>query len=133
MSSQGLESIKLRYPDLSQKLDSIAEYIVDQRARGAGEVEPELAARATRTTEATALGLLMLLEDEGLLKHVYNIYCSRTRSFLESVTDKRQLPRALRCRFCDAEHSDPDDLEVELAFQILDAAWEPLHRNVAHP
>jgi hypothetical protein len=133
MSSQKLESIKLKYPGLSRRLDALAGYIADLQARGADEIEPALAARFLGTTEAAALALLMLLEEEGLLKHVYNIYCSRTRSFVESVDEKSEVPRALWCRLCDAEHADPDDMEVELAFRVLDAAWEPLHRNVAYP
>lgn len=73
----------------------------------------------------------MLLEKEGLVRHVYNIYCARNRTLLQTVYEKEEIPSAIYCKFCDKEHRDRDEFEIELAFQLLDEAWEPLHQNVA--
>ena len=126
-----LENIKAKYPSLSRQLDDLAAYIVKEAGRGNKEIEPSLAAQSLGTSEAEVLGLLMLFEQEGLLKHVYNIYCGDKRTFLKSVYEKGQIPATIYCRYCDKEHTDPDEFEIELAFQILDSAWEPLHQNVA--
>ena len=73
----------------------------------------------------------MLLEDAGMVTHVYNIYCAKNRTLLTTVKDKSQIPDGLYCRYCDKEHRTGDDFEVELAFSIVEQAWEPLPQNVA--
>jgi hypothetical protein len=101
------------------------------RLRGQKELEPYLAAQALHTTEAFALGLLKLFEDAGLLKHSYNIYCGKQRTFLANVWEKEDIPSVIYCKFCDEEHCDPNDFEVELVFTVEDSAWQSLSQNVA--
>ena len=108
----------------------MAGYIVRIREQRQTEIEPSLAARELRTTEAHVTGLLMLLEEEEMVRHVYNIYCAKNRAFLASARERNEIPRVLYCKFCEKEHNRPDDFEIELAFQIIDAAWERLAPNV---
>ena len=126
-----LERIKAEHPKLSQALDALSEYISRQRLRGQSEIEPYLAAQALGTTEAYTLGLLKLLEDGGLLKHSYNIYCARQRTFLTSVQDVSDIPSVISCRYCDVEHCNPDDFEVELVFKVLDPVGKNHDSNIA--
>jgi hypothetical protein len=129
--SQRLERIKAENPKLKGSIDALADYIERLRLRGQRELEPYLAAQALHTTEAFALGLLKLFEDAGLLKHSYNIYCGRQRTFLANVREKGDIPSVMYCKFCDEEHRDADDFEVELVFTVEDSAWQSLSQNVA--
>jgi hypothetical protein len=131
MQFHKLETIKARYPKLSRQLDSLAAYITEQLGHGRKEIEPALASRYLKLTEAEVLALLMLLEREGMVRHLYNIYCAHNRTLLKSVYEKAEIPSAIYCKYCDREHSDPDEFEIELTFQVVEPAWEPLHQNVA--
>jgi hypothetical protein len=131
MQFRKLETIKARHPKLSQQLDSLAAYITEQLGDGRKEIEPALASRSLKLTEAEVLALLMLLEREGMVRHHYNIYCAHNRTLLKTVHEKAEIPSAIYCKYCDKEHCDPDEFEIELAFQVLEPAWEPLRQNVA--
>jgi len=131
MPFRKLESIKAQHPKLSRQLDALAAYIVEELEKGRREIEPSLASRYLKIGEAEVLALLMLLEREGMVRHVYNIYCAHNRTLLKSVYEKSEIPSAIYCKYCDKEHCDPDDFEIELTFRVLEAEWEPLHRNVA--
>ena len=129
--SQRLDRIRAENPKLSQYVNALADYIYRLRLRGQKEFEPHLASQALHTTEAFALGLFKLFEDAGLLKHSYNIYCAKQRAFLASVPEKEDIPSVISCKFCDAEHCDPEDFEVELVFTSDDSVWQSLSQNVA--
>jgi hypothetical protein len=126
-----LESIKAKHRKFEQAIDALADYISGLRSRGQNEVEPYLASRALGTTEAFTLGLLNLLEDGGLVTHSYNIYCGKQGALLASVADKREIPSAINCKYCDTQHCKPDDFEVELVFKPVDSVWPYLSHNVA--
>jgi hypothetical protein len=131
MPFRKLESIKRQHPKLSRQLDSLAAYITERLGKGSKEIEPALASRYLNLPEAEVLALLMLLEREGMVRHLYNIYCAHNRTLLKSVHEKSEIPSAIYCKYCDKEHRDPDDFEIELTFQVVEPAWEPLHQNVA--
>lgn len=128
---QRLEQIRAENPKLSEFIDALAEYISRLRLRGQRELEPYLASQSLHTTEALALGLFSLFEDAGLLRHSYNIYCGRQRTFLANVPEKEDIPSIIYCKFCEAEHRNPNDFEVELVFTVEDSAWQSLSHNVA--
>lgn len=131
MPFQKLENIKARHPKLSHQLDSLAAYIAGQIDRGSKEIEPALASQSLHLREIEVLALLMLLEEAGIVRHAYNIYCARQGTLLETVNEKREVPRVIYCKYCDKDHREPDDFEIELIFQTLEQASEPLRHNVA--
>jgi hypothetical protein len=128
---QRLERIKAEHPKLSEAIDALATYIERLLVRGQSEVEPYLASQTLHMTEAFVLGLLGLFEEVGLVKHSYNIYCGKQRTFLANVPEKEDIPSVLYCNFCDKEHHDPDDFEVELAFRVEDQYWKSMSHNAA--
>ena len=107
MQFQVLESIKKEHPRLSQALDQLVGYILRLREKGQTEIEPSLAAQSLGVTEANVTALLMLLEDGQMVRHVYNIFCGKNRSFLTSVREVSEIPRVVYCKFCDEEHRSP--------------------------
>ena len=127
MQSPKLEHIKQEHPKLRDQLSALANYIARQASAGRREIVPSLAAEYLKSSEAGTLGLLMLLENERLLRSVYHVYCRNKGTLLLETTRKDEIPEAIYCKFCGEEHADPDELEIELVFQIVDRAWEPLH------
>jgi hypothetical protein len=107
----------------------LAGYIENQIESGKTDIVPALAAASLRCTEAEVLGLLMLFEKERMVVPAYKIYCKRNRTLLKTVCNKENIPTDIYCKFCDEEHADPDELEVELVFQVRTETWELLHNN----
>jgi hypothetical protein len=130
MPSAEFENIKKEHPRLSSLLDGLATYIAQQLGRGREEIVPSLAAASLQISEAEALGLLMLMDRAGLLTPIYNVYCKANGTFLVSVEKKEELPEAIYCRYCDREHCDAEELEIELAFRVKEHAREAMHPNV---
>jgi len=95
------------------------------------DIVPALAARSLGTSEAEVLGLLMLFEEQGLLRPVYQVYCADKKTFLGEFNRKDEIPEAIHCEFCDEDHCDPEKLEVELVFRLLDVTWLSVGHNVA--
>src|SRR5207249_2433308 len=123
MRSPGLESIKRKYPNLSRRIEDLATYIGEQIKRGRRDVVPVLAASSLHTTEAEILGLLMLFDKEGLVRPAYKIYCADKRTLLKTVYNKRDIPTVVYCNVCGREHVDPDELEIQLVFEVKPEAW----------
>lgn len=123
---QRLERIRAENPRLGAGIDALSDYLNQLSLRGQKEVEPFLAAQALHITEARALGLLKLFEDAGVVRHSYNVYCGKQRTFLASAAEKADIPASIYCKFCDTEHCRPDDLEVELVFVVEDFTGKPI-------
>ena len=72
-----------------------------------------------KRSEAEATALLMLFEDAGLLRHQFDVVCTRNDAVLLSFPDLSDLQNhiPLHCQLCDSEH-DSEDLRVELAFEV---------------
>lgn len=128
---QRLERIRAENPKLSVCIDALSDYLSQLSLPGPKEVEPFLAAQALHITEARALGLLKLFEDAGVVRHSYNVYCGKQRTFLASAAEKADIPASIYCKFCDAAHRRPDDFEVELVFVVEDFTGKPMPDNVA--
>jgi hypothetical protein len=129
MLFQKLQSIKDVHPSLAKSLDRLVVYVLKEFDAGRKEIVPALAAQALRKSEAEALGLLMLLEEKDLLASAYDIYCLEKGTFLKRVRSKKEIPKAIYCKFCDAEHSDPDDLEIQLVFPLNEEVWRDVRQN----
>lgn len=131
MPFQTFEDIKLKHPHLRVKLDALANYIVGELEEGRSRIVPALAAAHLKQSEAETLGLLMLLEDAGLIRHQYDIVCRKTNAVLATVSSKSELEHVIPvlCQLCDAEHG-ADDLRIELVFEVMPSVV-PLFRQHA--
>jgi len=123
------ESVLAKHPSLRERLIALATYVAKEVDAGHRDIVPALAARALRVSEAEILGFLMLFEEQGLLTHVYQVYCAGKKTFLGEFESKKQIPDSIPCQFCDKDHCDPDELEIELVFRLVDVSWLP---NVHH-
>ncbi len=112
-----LERVKSQYPTLAPLLDRLADYLRTQAGAEVDTVEPKLVAAHLDISEAEALGLLMLFERAGILKHRYEIVCPTTKAVIKSVNTKEEIEDVLNCDFCDRSH-DVDELEIDLVFDI---------------
>ena len=130
MRSSKFESILARHPRLRGRLTALAAYIGKQAEAGRMDIVPALAARSLDTSEAEVLGLLMLFEEQGLLKSVYQVYCADRKTLLGEFNSKEEIPEAIHCEYCGEDHCDPEKLEVELVFQLADVAWLPAGDNI---
>lgn len=119
MQFQQLEKIKSKHPSLSSLIDSLANYICHEVDEGRTRIVPGLAATYMKRSEAEATALLMLFEDAGLLRHQFDVVCTRNDAVLLSFPDLSDLQNhiPLHCQLCDSEH-DSEDLRVELAFEV---------------
>lgn len=129
MSFRKLLRIKEEHPSLSKRLDDLVAYVLRQLDAGNKELVPALAAQSLETSEAEALGLLMLLEDKSLLKSAYDVYCHEKGTFLKRVRVKKDIPQVLYCKFCDEDHCDLDALEVQLVFLVDEKQWQSIRHD----
>ena len=133
MQSHKFDLIKQKHPKLRGRLSALAEYITRELNSGRDEIVPAIAGQYLNTSEGEVLGLLMLLEKAGLLKPFYQVRCRDKGAFLLEIPFKEQIPEAIRCKFCDEEHADPNDIEIDLVFKISDSAREVFPQGVASP
>jgi hypothetical protein len=131
MPSPKLNNIIDRYPKLRDKLTALVDFISQQVAAGRMEIVPAIAAQSLKISEAEVLGYLMLFQREGLLHPIYQVYCKNKRALLSEVESPRQIAESIDCQYCGEDHSNPDELEVELIFRVEEKAWENLTHNVA--
>lgn len=125
-----LQKIEARYPNLATVVDKVARYIRGRVELGLSDVAPQLLASFLGWSEAEALAILMLFEKEGLLEPIYKIYCHANGTLLKRVKNKNEIPDSIYCKFCDADHNDPDMFDIELEFEIPAAQWDPAGHNV---
>jgi len=123
-----LENIKSHHPSLSASIDALANYVRSEVDDGRNRIVPALAATYVKRSEAQTIALLMLFEDAGLLKHRFDVVCTRNDAVLLSLPDLAELHNhlPLRCELCDEEHG-PDDLRIELVFEVVPAQVSTEH------
>jgi len=116
MSLSKLEAAKRNHPKLAKQLDAVWDYLSSQQREGVQDFLPKLAAVKLGLNEAAALGLLMLLEDAGLLAHQYDVLCRNTNALITSVPSLQEVEDGYDCNFCGRDHA-ADELRVELVFR----------------
>jgi hypothetical protein len=129
--SSKFESILAKHPKLRANLAALASYIGRQVEAGRTDIVPALAAAGLKISESEILGLLMLFEKQGLVKPIYQIYCAEKKTLLAEVDSKDDISEVVYCKYCDKEHRDPDEFEVELVFRAVNGVWEAAPQNVA--
>ena len=119
MQSQKLENSSSRYPQLSDLMESLDQYLGETLAKRGNtqEIVPVLVAKQFSIKEGLALALLMLSEDAGLLVPQYYVYCYKTESLLEKYGDRLDIPEKIYCKYDDKEHDD-EEYYIELVFKF---------------
>lgn len=116
MPSSKLEAVKRKYPALAKQIDALAGYLSEQQQKGIDFFLPKLVAAKLKTNEASALGLLSLLEDEGILTHEYHVLCKTTGALIAKVPSLRDLDDSYPCDHCGKDHAEEDEVQVQLVF-----------------
>jgi hypothetical protein len=98
-------------------VESLRAYVEERLKEGSHVVIPSVAAQYLGISTPETLGLLMVLEKEGLLSHRYRLYCKSNDTVLFETANRSSLPVDPYCKFCDRDH-DEDELEVEVVFEI---------------
>ena len=55
-------------------------------------------------SELAALTALSMLEERGITRHHFGVYCGKTREPLDSIDDLNQLRDKYYCENCDEDH-----------------------------
>lgn len=111
-----LERVKAKHREASELLERMAAYIRHQVESGQEFVTPKLAAAAIGVNKGEAFVLLKMLEEAGLLRQQFNVYCRNQGILLKSVDTLDDLDKIQRCDFCDKQHHS-NEFEVEIAFR----------------
>lgn len=98
-------------------LEKLKTYVTSRGEPGQHYVIPSLAAEHLGISTVETLGLLMLLEENGLLRHKYRIYCKDKDAVLLEVREQEDLPAQIDCKYCDRKHGE-SDLYIEVVFEI---------------
>jgi hypothetical protein len=130
MRSQESLNSKLDQRRLSDFISQALEYVVDTAGSGKREIIPSLAAEKLKLSYVETLGVLMVLEDRGLLHHFYRVYCPASDGSVCDVSDKKDIPALIYCKFCGKEHGEAD-VDVEVVFRIDDEKLNHFLRNRA--
>jgi hypothetical protein len=117
MPPNKLEAVKRKHPKLAEQIDRLAAYLAEQQRAGTTDFLPKLVAVKLGISEAAALGLLMLLEEAGLLSHEYHVLCKATNALIGSARSLSEIEDLYECDFCGKEHSAEQDIKVELVFR----------------
>lgn len=127
MPSNKLEAVKRKYPALAKQIDDLAGYLSGQQQKGTDLFLPKLVAAELKTNEASALGLLSLLEDEGILTHEYHILCKATGALIATVPTLHDLNDSYPCDYCGRDHTQEDEVQVQLVFKPLELGGNREH------
>ena len=92
-------------------------YIEQSLRAGRHVIIPSVAAGHLGLSTPETLGLLMVLENEGLLQHKYRLYCKLNDAVVFETTDQRSLPVNPYCKFCDCNHNE-NELDIEVVIEI---------------
>ncbi len=132
MSFRRLENIKSAHPQLARLIDALKDYVAAEVGEGRTRIVPALAAVPLGLSEAETLGLLMLLEEAGLVLHGYEIVCRDNDAVLKKVSELSEVEDTLPiyCELCDEEH-DADSVRVELVFEVTDASRRSFEKDAA--
>jgi hypothetical protein len=118
MLSRQLETFSKEHPELATVIRSLEDYLRWQAERGVNEIVPRVAAAKLRLSEADLLGLFTVFEDAGLVRHRYDVICTRSDGSVAPFYSLQEIPDDLFCRYCGEEHGC-DDLRIELVFEII--------------
>jgi hypothetical protein len=124
------QEFKTKSRSVDSLLKNLLAYVLERAEGGYSEIIPTLAAERLGLSSVEVLGLLMLLENDGVLRHHYRIYCRAGDGVLADVRTKEEVPRKIYCKFCDKDQNE-DTLSVELIFQIMRDGLESSVRNKA--
>ena len=102
---------------IARQIDDLAVYLSGQQQEGTDFFLPKFVAAKLKTNEASALGLLSLLEEEGILTHEYHVLCKATGALITTVPTLRDLRDSYQCDYCGRDHTQEYEVEVQLVFK----------------
>lgn len=117
MSSPKFELVKRNNPALANLLDRLMSYIRDQTVHGQKFFLPKLAAASLRRNDGEAYVLLEILTKAGILRRVFNVYCTPKDELLATVCSEDELDQIAHCDECDRDH-ERQELRLQLAFEL---------------
>jgi hypothetical protein len=117
MPSSKLELVKQQHPAVARQLEDLVEYLSQQQQRGTDIFLPKLVAVKLNINEASALGLLSLLEEGGILTHEYHVLCRASGVLITTVQSLRDLEETYPCDYCGTDHTQEDEVKVQLVFK----------------
>jgi len=104
-------------PQLNALVNKVAVYL---RSRAADDqIVPKIVGKAIGETEIRAFTALRVLEELGIVRHHFGLYCGKKGIPLKSIDDLSQLPTEIYCDACDEDHCESDgEYKVETYYTI---------------
>ena len=108
-------------PRTSPRLESlvlrVAQYLESHPSDD--EFAPKIIGAALSESELAALTALSILEERGITKHHFGVYCARTGVPLESYDDLQHMREELYCEICDRDHvTTSHNCKIEIYFTV---------------
>lgn len=86
---------------------------------GEDEVVPKFIAKAINRSEVSVTTALHFLEEAGVAKQWFGLFCGSRDIPLERFATLQEIPEEFPCRDCDAQHSLSDhSCKVEVLYTI---------------
>ena len=136
MSLQNWFKGKTRSSDTSPRLETLVEKVTEyirKQPHLASDTEfrPPMVSVAIGESELAVLAAFSVLEDAGIARHHYGLYCSSTNSPIEVYDSREEIPARAPCELCDRTHSlDKRSMWVEVFFTV-DVSRLPSRRVIA--
>ena len=110
------------FPETSPRLENLVRRVsdyLDSKPR-VDEFTPKIIAAALEESELAVITALAILENRGIAKRHFGVYCANSGIPLESYDDPSQIEESWGCDVCGKTHemSTWGDCKVELYFTV---------------
>jgi hypothetical protein len=108
-------------PSSSPRLDQLIYRVVGYlKSRPSDdEILPKIVGKAIGESEISVATVMRILEDRGVAKHHFGVYCGKTHVHLASLDDRPLPPSSIYCEVCDEDHCHAEeDCKVEVYYTI---------------
>lgn len=109
-------------PRLRSLLDKVVSYLKDNG--NDDEVVPKFVAKAIDESEISVITALRFLEQAGVARQWYGIFCKTTDVPLGRFASLSEIPEEFSCEICDEQHCFVEDTcKVEILYTV---DWDKL-------
>jgi hypothetical protein len=118
----------------SARLAAITRNVIDYIAAHSDQEQffPQILATALGESELAVLAALQVLDEKGVVRPRYGLYCARDSAPIEIYDSRSEIPSEANCEICDRElNLDEETMYVELFFVVDRSALKREERNAA--
>lgn len=105
----------------SSRLNAIIHKVVVYLKQNAADdyVVPRFAAKSIGEPEVSVITALRLLEERGVTRQRFGVFCGRTSVPIATFDDLKEIPSQIYCEICDEEHTQSDrSCKVEVFYTV---------------